>query len=900
MASDSYIVIRLVPDSPVDGATFSSYLDGLQIQVFPANAPSGTAALGETQLAAGSYPGLALIQVPWLSNTYVASVSKVVETPTQLSSGKYGTNLVLADGNGVAFAATVTCPANTSLFTGNMSVSSVVESANNATVSFSPTTIPNFVAAGTVVTASFAYGPGSNDSNAPSISATYTGSNPSFSFSLPVSGNVSSSTTVAFTATDGIAVGMQVTLAAASAGSSIPANTTVTAVTSGTSITLSNPVTLVTPVQVTFTTELNSGIVQHVEPFDEFTLFYVPVLVSVATAVITIPSPPVNTYLDISVVATRNGVAIPLQSAFYNVNYAPGTPPTPDQYQAIPLQQTSLYIALPAPPGANTIGLPIPTDGTPPSFDSLYPAMQQALLNDPAYFSATTDLSTLSAEDCTRMAYDIVWGQQNNTLPTPPDPLESLYTNPPNPGGSTSSGSSGSNYLETDRQKFEGTLSSFYSTPNANTERLTKFIAAASAAIYCEQTSLNATSALLEFPVNPSSTFATEVESELLVQGLGLSSASGLNFGVPAAYFYALSANLDKSTTAQQRFQQATGDTIERLLQQFTTAVNTNVLDPRDSEAFTSSGLTSVKISSFQAARRLVALAVSAASTSPSATVIATNPLAALVKDWLGTTDPTPTPPPNPPLTYQNTDFNIWTQQLASSDPQGYLYLDLDALTQGYVIPPFTASPTGASTSTTLTFATLDSNGIAIGIGVGMTVSGTNIAPGTTVTVVTTSGATTTVTLSSAALGSVTSVQFNGITAATTLDCPSGTTLTFANGATTGITSGMSVSGPNIVPGTLVSSVSDPTVTLNQRVSSDVPLGSIIIFVTNPSTLADQIFAWLPSTTSPTTPQPNVNTLMQVTATQWTNFFTNTGNPAWLPPFTQPVAPGGLPDTNRT
>ena len=89
-----------------------------------------------------------------------------------------------------------------------------------------------------------------------------------------------------------------------------------------------------------------------------------------------------------------------------------------------------------------------------------------------------------------------------------------------------------------------------------------------------------------------------------------------------------------------------------------------------------------------------------------------------------------------------------------------------------------------------------------------------------------------------------------------------------------------------------MSSVSDPTVTLNQRVSSDVPLGSIIIFVTNPSTLADQIFAWLPSTTSPTTPQPNVNTLMQVTATQWTNFFTNTGNPAWLPPFTQPVAPG--------
>jgi len=31
------------------------------------------------------------------------------------------------------------------------------------------------------------------------------------------------------------------------------------------------------------------------------------------------------------------------------------------------------------------------------------------------------------------------------------------------------------------------------------------------------------------------------------------------------------------------------------------------------------------------------------------------------------------------------------------------------------------------------------------------------------------------------------------------------------------------------------------------------------------------------------------------TATQWTNFFTNVGNPTWLPPLTQPVAPGSVP-----
>lgn len=34
MPDNNYLVIRIHPDSPVDGATFSTYLNGLQIQVF--------------------------------------------------------------------------------------------------------------------------------------------------------------------------------------------------------------------------------------------------------------------------------------------------------------------------------------------------------------------------------------------------------------------------------------------------------------------------------------------------------------------------------------------------------------------------------------------------------------------------------------------------------------------------------------------------------------------------------------------------------------------------------------------------------------------------------------------------------------------------------------------------
>ena len=658
-----------------------------------------------------------------------------------------------------------------------------------------------------------------------------------------------------------------------------------------------------------------------------------------------------------------------------------------------------------------------------------------------------------SSTYCSRIAYDIVWSYQNS-LPLPPDSIDDLYTNPPNPGGSNGSTKDTTNPLEQDRIKFEGSLSSFYSTRNANAERLTKFVAAASAAVLCEQASLNSTAAIMIFPVDPSSTFATEVESEILLQGLGINGVSGINFGVPAAFFYALGANLDKSTDATRRFQMATGDSIDRLLQLFTAAQDQGVLNSDQGalskEDFADASLVLPSITPFQAARRLAALGVSTASTSPTATLFPGTPLASLIGDWLIRQDPAAASPSNPPLTYLNTDFNIWTESLESSDPQGYLYLDLDALTQGFIIPPSSATPTGTAGST-LTF-----EGGAIGVGVGMPVSGTNIVPGTVVTQVTavttitsnaglgpggvspstaitftsgsstitaspngvfaagattvtfaataasesiapgmtvsgtgiaattvvqTSDTTTAVTLSIAPSGAVTTpVTFNFISvpvqantvgdtpsgkiltltstagisvgmsalgtnialgttvqavnspnitlstaiikdigagspinfvtiptepilpiaATTTADCAAGSpTLTFGGaGATAGISAGMSVYGPGIPLGTLVKSVAAPIVTLSAGASALIPTGSVINFLFIPSTLADQIFAWLPSTTSPSTPKPTVATLKQVTATQWTNFFTYTGSPAWLPPFTQPVAPGASPSAS--
>ena len=1036
---DNFLVIRIHPDSPVDGATFSTYLDDLQIKVYLAGT---TTLLGETKINSTT---LNLVAVPWMPGTYVASVSKQVAAPTPGSGTDFGTTLLVRDGAGIAFDSVPICPADSNMFPGNTTVTNIPASSNPTALTLSQN-IHDFAAQGTLVTFYFAYGPGSADSNAPSITPTWTGTDPSFQFDLKVKGKVTNSPTVKFDHSDGIAVGMTMT-----SSSGVPANTTVIAVPDGSSITLSNNVNLANGATVTFQSNLNSGIVQHVEPVSQATIFgsvYVPIPAAVATAIIPmtipIPAPPANSFLDVTVVATRGGISIPVNNDFYDVIVSPGPAPTPDQYQYQPQQNTSLFLTLPPPPNTNTIDLTIPTDGTAPNFDALYKAMNLALTNDTNFPPGTT-LDNLSTDDCTRMAYDIVWSQQGNALPPPPDALESLYTNPPNPGGSGGNGNQ--NNLEQDRQKFEGSVNSFYATRNATAERLTKFVAAASAALFCEETSLNSTSALLEFPVDPASSFAASVESELLLRGLGTNGTSGLSFAVPAAFFYALGASLDKSTTSLQRFQLATGDSIERIFQVFTAAIQADSIS--DSEAFSTQGVTLGPISSFQAARRLVALSVSAASNSPSVPVYAGTPLAKLVADWLAQPDPTPTPAPNPPLTYENTDFNIWSQTLASADPTGYLMLDLDTLTQGYLIPPFTASPSQTTNSglTTLIFV-----GTGIGIGVAMPVTGNNIAPDTTVvkvdtvttvtiskalsaggvttateitfnsgnspitatpnanipggTTLTFSGAsstegiaagmtvsgtnipsgttvlssvtTTTVTLSAAVTGNVqttdvlafnyttkpvtvntsadcpsgkilsfastagiqpgmsvsgpnipggtivqsvnaTSVTLNGpvsgdvpagsaitflmvatdlsdltpVTASTTADAPSGNTLTFA--ATAGIQPGMSVFGPGIAPDTTGDNVAPTTVTLNNPVVADVPDKSLISFVPLASSLADQIAAWLPTTTTPPTPNPTVETLKQVTASQWTSFFTYTGNASWLPPFTQPVAPGASP-----
>jgi hypothetical protein len=74
----SYVVVRLIPDAPVDAGTFSTYLQNLTIKVYPANNPRGTP-LGEITTV-GS--GLMLTQVPWSPGSYAASTSAPLANAT--------------------------------------------------------------------------------------------------------------------------------------------------------------------------------------------------------------------------------------------------------------------------------------------------------------------------------------------------------------------------------------------------------------------------------------------------------------------------------------------------------------------------------------------------------------------------------------------------------------------------------------------------------------------------------------------------------------------------------------------------------------------------------------------------------------------------------------------------
>ena len=87
----SFLVVRLVPEAPVNGATFATYLDGLALQVFDANNP-------ETPLSGLAYSSqLSLFR--WQGQGQMLSS---VSAPTRDSAAVGDTTLTFNSTDGIA------------------------------------------------------------------------------------------------------------------------------------------------------------------------------------------------------------------------------------------------------------------------------------------------------------------------------------------------------------------------------------------------------------------------------------------------------------------------------------------------------------------------------------------------------------------------------------------------------------------------------------------------------------------------------------------------------------------------------------------------------------------------------------------------------------------------------
>ncbi|MGB7150688.1 MAG: hypothetical protein WBD45_16130, partial [Terriglobales bacterium] len=607
---------------------------------------------------------------------------------------------------------------------------------------------------------------------------------------------------------------------------------------------------------------------------------------SVATAIIEFtPASAATFFENLKLVATwqtGGAQAISITQDYYNVPLADGPTPLATNFVTMPAGNTidawsalspSVYLTVPPPATPGSTSFTLPSDGSAPQFDDLLTAVQAILAIDPG--GATPDLGKLTFAQCQNIAYEIVWSQQP-PLTTPPEPIEDMYTNPPNNGQMMTGGSSPTpNQNEGDRQQFQANLAGYYGLPDANADRLTNFVFSLAAAVACEETSLAATQVYLEFPTNPAETGSPDVE--VILQGVGTATS---NFGVPAAYFYALGANMPTSMLAPQRYTLALSEGLPQMLAELTAAFNAGTIT--DAEVFVTSAMPAINAA--QAARRMQVLNVPSGSSASTLSLDST--VQNIVTDWLKFANADASPSTQ---TYQPSDeLGFWTTEL-SAQPAAYLELVLCALTQGYKIP---ALPNPTLASEIITPANWPVGTPAItSVAVLVTITDTQwedffTAQPTWLPPFTQPG-----NLAAQISNFLTYLQkFFAVTDAnvastiflvTQLDAkPSdgfgGTVLTFAS--TAGIVTGMSVSGiTTIALGTEVSTPA-PTgkqVTIKPALTGDVPAGTTITFTTNYATIGSA----------------NGLNLLQGPSTDWlTNCFNNYPGPTYVLGSEKPVA----------
>jgi hypothetical protein len=391
-------------------------------------------------------------------------------------------------------------------------------------------------------------------------------------------------------------------------------------------------------------------------------------LEAAATAVIVVNAPaghheyPNGSSYDIRLEIKRNGLDIIDRTLDYNVTVTTVGSLSNDQTVYFGMT-TSAYVTLPS----STVGLDpslafveLPDNGQAPKFDDLVKAINLVLAKDPADGNDLAHRPQLTAAQSHQVASEIIWNRKLFPPPEPPRSLGDLYTKPPvNPvlAGSTDE----QNRAEQDRKQFEAELTGYHAKHDAEALRLAGFVFSASAAVACEVMSKQAARAGLAFPLITGASSGTTIPDASVI----LTDPVALNpdFIVPAAYFYALGANLPPQVSAQQRYDMARFETEPRLLSEFQTAVDAGAVTVPSAPLTVASA---PKVNSDQAARRLHALG---STTGSAPEVLLAPPVTVIVGDWLAFTGAS-----------ANINSLFWTLEIAAQ-PGAYLELILRAVT---------------------------------------------------------------------------------------------------------------------------------------------------------------------------------------------------------------------------
>jgi hypothetical protein len=403
-------------------------------------------------------------------------------------------------------------------------------------------------------------------------------------------------------------------------------------------------------------------------------------LEAAATAVIVVPALPghpeysaANSF-DIRVELRRAGQEIKYQDLEFNVRVTTVGVLSNNQKVYFGMMPSAF---IPLPPSSLDPSLAyvdLPADGQPPKFDDLRQAIDLVLAKDPGGPNADlAHLPPLTPKQSRQVAAEIIW---NRTIYPPPEPIPSpdprplrtigqLYTRPPADATIFMDVEAEQTKRENDRKQFVAERRGYLATREAETRRLAGFVFAASAAVACEKLSADANRAGLTFPIITNAAPLTGIPkaSVILTEG----PVAFPSFIIPAAYYYALGAMLPPQVGVQQRYDMALLETEIRLLSEFQSAIDSEVIDDSSTPVSVPTG----PINMHQAARRLHALGSTTGSL-PEVQVLGS--ITDLVEDWLDYDGATST---------INTDF--WKDEVAvGGQPAAYLELLLHVITRNH------------------------------------------------------------------------------------------------------------------------------------------------------------------------------------------------------------------------